>query len=144
MDIQSRCRKEVAELHEFFQDWFTGKLPDTDEEFERFPSVMNESFHIVSPSGIITSSDQILALVRSAHNSGEILIWIENHTHLMTLGDIALITYEESQSREGDKRVLFSSALFREKEGTPNGLEWLHVHETWLPREEEEGEGEEL
>lgn len=56
----------------------------------------------------------------------------------MTLGDIALVTYEESQSRDGDKRVLFSSALFRDKEGTPNGLEWLHVHETWLSQEEED------
>lgn len=138
MDIQARCRKEVAELHEFFQQWFKGDLPDTDEAFERFPSVINESFHIVSPSGRITPAEQIIPAVRSAHNSGEILIWIDNHTHMMTLGDVALVTFEESQSRDDDTRVLFSSALLREKEGTLNGLEWLHVHETWMPGDEEE------
>ena len=26
-----------------------------------------------------------------------------------------------------------STAVFRERADTPNGLAWLHVHETWLP-----------
>ena len=74
MDIESHCRKEVVELHEFFQQWFTGELPQTDEAFDRFVSVMAESFHIVSPAGRIMQRDPILEAVHdSARGRGSVL-----------------------------------------------------------------------
>ncbi|MEE8155733.1 MAG: hypothetical protein V3T53_12340 [Phycisphaerales bacterium] len=133
MDIESNCRKEVVELHEFFQQWFTGELPQTEEALDRFVSVVAEGFHIVSPAGRIMQRDRILDAVRGGYRSGPVKIWIKNHTHRLTLGDLALVTYEEWQSSGDETRGRLSSALLRVKAGLLNDLQWLHVHETWLP-----------
>ena len=132
MDIDSHCRKEVVELHEFFQQWFAGVLPLTDEAFDRFASVMADEFLIVSPTGRIMQRDAILESVRAAYGSGSIKIWIQNHAHRFTIGEVALVTYEEWQTKGDETRGRLSSSLFRVKPGTPNDLQWLHVHETWL------------
>ena len=132
MDIESHCRKEVVELHEFFQRWFAGESPQTNDAFDRFASVMAEEFHIISPAGRIMQQDTILEAVRSAYGSGPIKIWIRNHAHRFTIGDIALVTYEEWQTKGDETRGRLSSALLRIKPGTPNDLQWLHVQETWL------------
>jgi hypothetical protein len=49
------------------------------------------------------------------------------------VGDILLVTYEEWQQSGDQTTARLSTALFRDKPDAPNGLEWLHVHETWLP-----------
>ncbi len=111
MDIESNCRKEVVELHEFFQQWFTGELPQTEEALDRFVSVVAEGFHIVSPAGRIKQRDKILDAVRAGYRSSAIKIWIKNHTHRLTIGDVALVTYEEWQTSGDETRGL--SALGR-------------------------------
>jgi hypothetical protein len=45
---------------------------------------------------------------------------------------LALTTYEEWQEIEGKVTARVSTAVFKQKANTPNGVEWLHVHETWL------------
>ena len=109
-----------------------GELPQTDMAFDRFASVMADEFHIVSPTGRVMQRDTILEAVRAAHGSGPVKIWIKNHTHRFAIGDVALVTYEEWQTKGDETRGRLSSALFRVKPGTPNDLQWLHVHETWL------------
>ena len=77
----------------------------------------------------------ILEAVRSAHNSGGVKIWIKNYRRRLTVGEVALVTYEEWQ-REGDEtRGRLSSALFRAKPGTPNqfGLFFYGPNQTSVP-----------
>ncbi len=51
-----------------------------------------------------------------------------------TVGDgLVLVTYEEHQTTGGEHEGWLSSALFRAREGRPNGVEWLHMQETYLP-----------
>lgn len=136
MNCEERCKKEVAELHQFFQDWFRGKLDKTDGAFSRFKSVMAEGFEIISPAGRAMTRDVILDAVQGGHgNDPEANIWIENHRHLLTYGDLSLVSYEEWQVTGGTKRGRLSTALLRVTEKTPNNLQWLHVHETWLPED---------
>ena len=61
-------------------------------------------------------------------------IWIESFQPRLVAGNLALVTYEEWQEVEGRVTGRLSSALFREMETAPKGVEWLHVHETWLPK----------
>ena len=61
-------------------------------------------------------------------------IWIEGFQLRLVSGNLALATYEEWQEVEGQVTARLSSALFQRKENTPNGLVWLHVHETRLPK----------
>ncbi|MEM6792441.1 MAG: DUF4440 domain-containing protein [Acidobacteriota bacterium] len=139
--FEKRCAQEVEDLHRFFHDWFVGVLPDTEEAFERFATVMSEGFVIVSPSGNVTERADLLGRLRQAHGSaaasegGGIKIWIRNLKVRRTLDDLAVVTYEEWQQR-GEEQATgrVSTALLRNAEGKPAGVEWLHLHETWLPR----------
>ena len=59
-------------------------------------------------------------------------IWIENFEVRAVVGDVAVVSYEEWQEIAGQPRGRISSGVFRVRAGTPNGVEWLHLHETWL------------
>ncbi len=134
--MEDRCRLEVEELHQFFQDWTTGVLEATDEGFERFASVTADSFAIIAPSGRMTGHQALLDGMRGAHGKTPVQarIWIENFELRRVEGDVAIVTYEEWQEIAGQKRGRLSTAVFRAREDARNGVEWLHVHETWLPR----------
>ncbi len=44
-----------------------------------------------------------------------------------------MMTLIRHQARSGETTGRRASAHLRRKDGTPNGVEWLHLHETWLP-----------
>ena len=131
--MEKRCRDEVLELHRFFQDWFNAVLePDG---FSRFADVMADGFVIVTPEGRLRDLGELSDGLRRAHGAwkGEGRIWIEDVRLHRVEGDVAVVTYEEWQDVRGEIKGRLSTALFRRREGIPNGVEWLHVHEVWLP-----------
>lgn len=138
--IESACEQEVIELHRFFEAWFLGDLPDTDEGFARFAGVMGERFRIVSPSGAMTGIDRLGPSLRGAHGawaSDDVKgrIWIEN-VDVRILDEragLCLVTYEEWQEKGAPARGRRSSAVLKRDTAAVAGLRWLHVHETWLP-----------
>jgi len=59
-------------------------------------------------------------------------IWVEN-CHLPWRDDTACVgTYEEWQQSDGAQSACLSSILFRRNDVLRNGVEWVHLHETWL------------
>lgn len=137
MADSSHVEREVVELHQFFQDWFNGQLDDTDDAFARFDGALAPGFVIVGPDGGARGREDILRIVRESHSSAAgdapIRIWIEDvHIHRRE-GDLTFATYEEWQERAGEEpRGRISTVVFKDDEGGPNALRWLHVHETWL------------
>ena len=135
--MAQNCEKEVLELHQFFQEWFNGTLENTEAAFERFDSVMADDFEIINPEGQKSSRAGIIARLQAAHGfqanaTPPMRIWIENlHSRPLPGGD-QLVTYEEWQETGGITRGRLSSALFSSSADTPNGVQWHHVHETWL------------
>lgn len=126
---------EIVELHDFFQGWLGGTLPATDAVYARLSATQAPEFVIVTPSGELIPSEQLLAQLRAAHGSRPGLrMWIENAELRFTQGGLTVATYEEWQ-RHADGTVTgrLSTVVFRDQPGTPNGLAWVHVHETWLP-----------
>lgn len=134
--MDERCRSEVIQLHQFFEGWSTGKLDPSDENFRRFAEVVAVGFEIISPDGQLMKRDQILSRVRDSHGSrknGTFRIWIENYRSRLIVNGVQLVTYEEWQETDGEQRGRLSSAIFQHEPDAPNGVVWLHVHETWLP-----------
>lgn len=124
---------EIVQLHQFFQDWYNNILAPTDESFSRCSDVLAHDFSIIFPSGSIVQCQPLLEGLRNAHNSrNDMRIWIKNVRILHNLGDVILANYEEWQEIEGKVTARLSSVLFRETQSTPNGVQWLHVHETWI------------
>ncbi|MFQ5973360.1 MAG: hypothetical protein ACE5Q3_13605 [Alphaproteobacteria bacterium] len=135
--MEQACRSEVEDLHRFFVEWMSGSLPRTREAFARVTDVIAPGFLIVSPAGVVTERAPLIAELDAAHGrrvnpQAPFRIWIEKYRRRHPMGDLALVTYEEWQSLAGVTTARISTALFRRKAGTPNGVEWLHVHETWL------------
>ena len=136
--MDERCRREVIELHQFFEDWFNGSLPPMEEPFRRFDSVMAPGFMIISPNGERTERGELVSRLREAHgiwrqNSRPGRIWIENLQVRHQVGNQAMVIYEEWQEIEGEARGRLSTAVLQQHSGAPNGLQWLHVHEVWMP-----------
>ena len=58
-----QCENEIRRLHQFFVDWFTAAMPNTDDEFNKgINNCLSPNFHLISPRGII---DDQLTLIRS-------------------------------------------------------------------------------
>lgn len=132
--MSPRAENEIIELHQFFQDWFNGVLENTDKAFARFTDVMSEGFGIISPAGQISELDDLTDSLRAAYGShGKIRIWIENIQLRRQDGRMLIATYEEWQQVGEEKSYgRVSTVVFRENIDMPNGLEWFHVHETWI------------
>ena len=135
--MYNNIKKEIIDLHQFFEDWFNGKLKNTEEDFSRFTKVMGEGFEIISPFGTKTNRSALMEKLRNAYGlkSGsekKYRIWIEN-VHTRKLEDnLFLITYKEWQEVDGVTKGRLSTAILKENSTNPNKIEWLHVHETWL------------
>lgn len=135
--------REITQLHVFFVQWFDAHLPQTETAFRRFADVTAPSFTLISPQGHLTRRDDLVKGLYQAHGQRPgWRIWIENAVLRQADAPLALLTYEEWQAHEGITTARLSTVLFQQvpaSDATPNGLLWLHVHETWLPNHAPKG-----
>jgi hypothetical protein len=134
-DDAAQVDREIRELHQFFEEWFAGSLVESDEAFARFSDVLTDGFTIVTPGGVELDRQAIMDAVRTGHGSDAgARIWIERVQIRHALGKTVVATYEEWQQSTGQAaKGRLSTVVFARDASTPNGLVWLHVHETWLP-----------
>ena len=133
--MQEQSIIEIRELHQFFQDWFTGAIAQTEENFSRVTAGMSEHFALISPDGALAEYPTVIDWLRGGYGSRpRFRLWTDKIVVRQQIGELALATYEEWQELDGEINARLSTALLRAKVGAPNGVEWLHVHETWLPR----------
>ena len=128
-----RTRAEIQELHAFFDTWFAGTMPNDGLVFDRFASVTAEGFHIIAPGGAPLDRDAILGAVFMGWGRGAMNIRTKHEIVRHETDELIVCTYEEWQVVDERDRGRLSTVVFRNRADTPNGLEWLHVHETWLP-----------
>jgi hypothetical protein len=133
--MERHCHKEIVELHQFFQQWFNGELAPSDNHFKRVSQVLGNNFTIITPDGTLVERLPLLNGLRAAHGAHHNMrIWIKNVRVHREEGNILLATYEEWQQEAEVLTVRLSSVVFCKKTGNPHNLVWLHVHETWLPK----------
>ena len=126
------CQQEVNDLHQFFEDWFSGAVPQTEESFSRVQRALSDDFAIVGPNGRLTARDPLLHGLYAAYlGRPNFRIWIENYALQQQIGNIAIVTYEEWQEIDGESTSRLSTAVFQKASSAPNGVQWLHVHEAW-------------
>ena len=128
-----RCAREIRALHRFFEGWLSGRLSDTGEAFRRLDRALAADFSLIHPSGEERSRTDIVAGLRRAHGQRPGLTIEIRDVRLRAAGDELLAaTYEEWQFDEETNDGRLSTVLFARDEEGPNGLRWVHVHETWL------------
>jgi hypothetical protein len=129
--VQQRARAEVEALHAFFEDWFCGRA----DELSPCEAALAEGFEIVSPNGTTHGRELLLESLRAAkgtHAHHDFRMWVSDVQARDLGGGLLLVTYEEWHEQDGARKGRSSTAVLRENAERPRGLEWLHVHETWL------------
>ncbi|WP_254537832.1 DUF4440 domain-containing protein [Halomarina litorea] len=127
------CEREVRGFHRFLESWLAGDCPDTAARFAR-TDALGAPFELVSPDGGRRDRETLLADLRAGHGSlPGLAIEVRDVRSRVQTGDLALITYEEHQRRGSERTARLSSALFAPAPDAPEGVSWVHLHETWLP-----------
>lgn len=127
------CVREVIEIEAFFADWISGRLPKTDAAFARFSDVLADSFLLIGPTGREISRAALLEYFSTSHGADpSIKRWVEDARVRHETETYCVVTYREGQT--GVRRTVTStiSVLFTPDADAPNGVRWLHIHETPL------------
>lgn len=132
--LRARCEDEVLELHRFFQSWYRGEIDLDGEAFARVSEVLAEGFHLISPEGAMVGRGDVLASIRRNHGTRDPDFVIRTERCHFRAGGrgLGVVTYEEWHDEDGESRGRISTAVLQDRADAPQGVEWLHVHETWL------------
>ena len=129
-----KTRKEISELHAFFEAWYRGVINNSDSVFHRLSDVLAPEYMLITSDGHVLDREQVLSFLRSAYAAKpDIDICAKNIQLRIESGEILLITYEEHGTTENKTRATLISAILRKNPVKPNDVEWLHIHEVRLP-----------
>jgi hypothetical protein len=120
--------EEVADIHRFFGEWFTG---NRDRTIGEFADRLDPGFTIVGPNGKAHGKAHIVAIVEGRFGAYDVEI-TTSHAHLTIMDPVLVGTYEE-RHRAGDASTRrIATVAMVEDDDTPTGYRWLSVHETWI------------
>lgn len=132
-----RASAEIVALHRFFVKWYDRTTAEA-ADFSLFERAMGPGMHMIPPSGAVLDRDQVIGHVRANRGAfdGDFAIEITDIRPAWQAGDTIVVTYVENQRRAGEATARRASALFTENPSAPNGVEWRHLHETWMQADE--------
>lgn len=133
ISLFERASAEVIAFHRFFVAWYDAATAGK-TDFGRCEQVFGQGFHMIPPTGRIFDREATIDLIRSNRGSfnGGFSIEIEDIRCGWEATDTIVVTYIEAQVRAGKSSRRQASALFTSSSSAPNGVEWRHLHETWL------------
>ena len=128
-ELVEAATREIEELHVAFEQWFGGES----ENLDRVEAALTHDFTMVTPNGETVERADLIEGLKEAQGAVELKIEIKNTTVRWEGADGMLVTYEEWQTTPTNSNARQSTVLFEHDWGAPNGLRWVHVHETWMP-----------
>ncbi len=136
MSLLTDCTAEIIRLHKVLEVWTRGTVANTDQEFATFADVLDPGLTLINPDGEMESRDKIVKRFRSCHGAraGQgFSIEIADIAMLYDLEDRALVSYREHWLSHGERKsTILATALLGHRDGPPNKITWLHLHETWV------------
>jgi hypothetical protein len=91
--------------------------------------VLASYFVMIGPDGRSSNVKQVRAFVEAAYGRRPTGFRIRN---VAVQPHAPVGTYEEWQTVDGDAQGRISTAVMMPDPRMPNGLRWVHLHETWL------------
>jgi CDGSH-type Zn-finger protein len=130
-EIEQAFVDEIADLHRFFQDWFTGRR---DRAVGEFSDRLDPGFTIVDPGGTKHGKDQIVDAVEARAGGYEVAITTDQ-ARLEQTETVLIGTYRERHDFKGNTTLRVATVEMVADESVPTGFRWLSVHETWVEDE---------
>jgi hypothetical protein len=133
MPSHDTCRREIVALHEFFVDWYTGRLEN--DAGGRIARALASDFEMVTPEGDRRAYADVVDGIRgryASHDPGAFEIDIRNVETRHAYDEHRLVRYEEWQTTPNETTGRVSTVLFEADAEAPGGVVWLDLHETWL------------
>ena len=123
--------REIIELHDFFQAYFLAKI----DSIDRFVATLEPDFTMIGPDGHLSDRSQVVEAVRAGHGHTDSLeILTSDHTLLAARAGLIVARYVETHHLAARSNRRITTVVFAERTDRPNGVGWLHAHETWLDR----------
>lgn len=133
--MEREFEAEVRAFHDDLADWFAGRLEHTEAGFAALADVIPDDFVLISPRGTVGEGRALMAGIEKAHGAHAgvpFSMRIGNCRCRVVEGGYCLGTYEAWEERDGAKTARLATVLLRANPAMRHGLEWLHLHETWL------------
>lgn len=134
--IQDAVCEEITAVHVFFESWFNGRVPNSDEVFHKgFTEHLGDRFLIIVPGGDVLGAENIAAAIRSGHGSNPDFriqirkVEVRLHTDLLIVA-----TYEEWQRNARNSTPANNGRVATVVFERADHLRWCHLQETWLSR----------
>lgn len=127
-DVVHAFGDEIADLHRFFEDWFSGS---GDRTIDEFSCRLDSAFSIVGPGGRKHGKEDIVRAVEARSGGYDVAITTSDVS--LSLTDPVLVgTYRERHDFKGETTIRLSTVVMVADESVPTGYRWLSVHETWI------------
>lgn len=133
--MKEQCQKEIEELHQFFEQWYNGVIPCSKDHLTRLENSLSYNFNLITPEGKLFDKETIVDIVKRAYGTRkehQLIIWTKNFQFKELTPNYMMVIYEEWQKINEIDVGRISTAIFRKNNLINSGVEWLHVHETWL------------
>lgn len=131
-DLIEAAKAEVLRRHAFFVAWFTGKA-DNDALAETARAFAPD-FHMLWPDMTMDRRDTLLAKLQDARGQSPENYTIEIvfvHTAIID-AQTAVVVCDEHQVTGDSTNKRRMSAVFSRAADAPEGVQWRHLHQTWL------------
>ena len=135
-DIETECKLSIVRLHKFFVDWFTAARAQRDSIWNEFELELDPSFVLITPGGQVLPRETLLPALRAnygKHRETRFEIEVRNVVVRHVTSSVVVACYEEWQWLGEVQTARQSTAVFARIPEDSGNLQWLHVHETWLP-----------
>jgi hypothetical protein len=137
--VGSIAEQEVIDFHVAAQDWLSGRAGRETGALDRITRQLGAGFTTVMPDGVVVARDDLVAVLNDGFGTrgGNFEIRVNNLRLLVETPALSVVMFEEWQ-RFGNGKVTArqSTAALSPRPGNRNNLEWLLIHETWLPAEQ--------
>ena len=135
LNTTTLIEQEITRLHEFFQKWFQGTLPNTEQSMQILSQALVPTFTLVTPQGKTIEKQDLINNIKRAwgtRKNQNFKITIHNIQLLYQDHCVILASYEEWQHTTNNTTKRISTVLFKHNLTRNNKLQWIRVHETWL------------
>lgn len=130
MYSEEAVKREILELHQLFEQWYQGRLPDRGLE-SKIGIHLAQEFCILFPDGGVHRKNDLLEMMRPdrGNDPGYRIVISNIQIHDSPVGEYH-VRYVESQYWEGSEKpnlVIQASSILKE---ASDRLLWASIHET--------------